>query len=1192
MKVSHDLLRQPTTLLLSVALVVSVCTVRAQQAQTPPPAPATGTVAPGVVKANDQAASSDETAVKLSPFEVNATKDQGYFTANTLAGTRLNNNIADLPSSITVVTKEQLEDTNSVNINDIFRYEANTEGARTYTPTTLVRTNFSDNLGGTGGTTGNFTSALDTGNRVRGLSTADQEEDNFFSLYRIPFDSYNTAAVEIERGPNSIIFGTGSPAGIVNQDRIMADVTKATGEINAQVSSWSGFRESAGFNVPIIKDRFAIYIAELYNADGFKQKPATDITRREYLSFTLYPFKNHKTKLTGSIEEYNNYANDPNGITPVDDVTPWIKSGEPVWNPINDTISYLATGQNVGPYTISSTYPNYHGILQTAITSTTSPYFVPAMTVESAGHRVMFIDQGNLENFFNGSQTGLNIVGWVPTKFTASQALVNEERMTMSTNLPTPSHYIAWQLPGVVSKDVYDWSTINIDSMNNTMTHATTYNLNFEQELWHDLTLQVSWFRQNVHQLQDAPNNQASASQLNVDTNQYMPNGQPNPHLGQPFVDIYSADVYNQPEINNNWRGMLAYNLDFNDKVPGWLDWLGHHRFLAVYSQHDDIQTALRYRPAFDGGDANYLPTAASLANTAGYAYPASNAGLEQWLYLGGPSASAPGYGASAPGIFNRPGYGGPTVAGIQTYNYTTGTWNTTNLHMDSILFATGGLTENLQDSKTFFWQSFFWKDRIVGSLGINDDEVKNRNTILPTVNPTAVEYTNGFPNTKYWYNEGPWSYLGGNTSTMGVVVHPFKDWAGVDRAAAAGNLGAGLLRTLSFTFNKSDNFNPPPAFYTDYFGNPLGKPQGKEKDYGLEIATPDNKFFLRATWFNTTSENSFVTLTSTGRANYIDQTELKNWATVVTEIRDGQNPSDPNFNNTNVYPITSAMQTQISQLTGLPYTYGGNIGANGEYVNVNATESGIAKGVELEATYNPIRNWTMKVTWAKQQTTVSGAGAQAQAWVDSRMPAWVKYTAPDLNQTYTLSSGVKMNVSNFWQAYGFDGNITGAGNINGWTTVQNYYNIVEGAQLAQDEAVNGTLAPNQRQYNWTFLTNYTFERGLLKHLGIGGAVSYDGQASAGYYGNASNVNASGQILGPDVTHPIYTPAKTHIDAWVSYGFKMPWASKVMCKVQFNVADLTSNGYLLPVSFNMDGSPAAERIIPPRSYSLSAKFSF
>ena len=99
-------------------------------------------------------------------------------------------------------------------------------------------------------------------------------------------------------------------------------------------------------------------------------------------------------------------------------------------------------------------------------------------------------------------------------------------------------------------------------------------------------------------------------------------------------------------------------------------------------------------------------------------------------------------------------------------------------------------------------------------------------------------------------------------------------------------------------------------------------------------------------------------------------------------------------------------------------------------------------------------------------------------------------------------------------------------------------------------------------------------------------------EATAGYYGDSVHLNSSGQIAAPNVSAPIYTAGKYHIDAWVAYTFKLPnvLGNKVSCKVQFNVEDLTSNGYLLPVSYNMDGSPAAIRIIPPRQYSLSAKF--
>lgn len=1143
---------------------------------------------------------SDQTVV-LSPFEVVASKDLGYNAVNTLAGTRLNNNIADLASSISVITRQQIEDTASVNINDIFRYEANTEGARTYTPFILVRSNLSDALGGGGSTTGTYQSAVNTGNRVRGLSAADQEEDNFFSSYRIPFDSYNTDAIEIDRGPNSIIFGTGSPAGIVNQERTQPNLTRFSGDVTLTGSSWGGYRDSVGLNIPIVHDRLGLYVAQLYDSQGFKQKPSSDITRRQYAALSYYPFANHKTKLYGSWERYSNYANDPNGITPIDFVSPWLASGSPLWNPITDVVTY-GSGKTVGPYAQSAAYPNYdktNKITQAMLTTSSSPYFVPSMTLESATHNVMFIDQGNVENFFRGSQTGFSIPGWVPATtaaMTPSQLLVNEERMTLTTNLPNPANYATWYFPGVVSRDIYDWTNINVNSLDNTWTQATTYTLGVQQDILSNLHLQVAWFRQELKQIQDSPLSQANATTLYVDTNSFLPNGQANAHVGQPFLDVYQSDVYSEPEINDNSRVMLDYEPDFRGKVPGWLDWLGHHRLLGVYSQHKDVQTNLRYRPSIDGGDPNYLPTAATLANAAGYAYPSSNATIEQWFYLGGPTALTPGHGTSAPGFFNRPDYGGPTTANVQTYNYATGQWVTTAVNMNSLLFNTGGLSENHQDSKTFFWQSFFWNDRIVGSYGVNEDHVSNRSTLFPVTNPLATLYTQGMPNPQYWYDYGPKSFVDGRTDTKGVVVHPFKGWGAIDNAADHGNYFDALLRTISLTYNKADNFNPPPAYYTDYFGNPLGKPQGKEKDYGFEIATPDNKFFLRATWFNTTNQNALVTLTSTGRANYMDQTELKNWATKVVEVQDwinngyGVAPANVNFGNTNIYPITTAMQSQIAQLTGLPYTYGGNVGENGEYVNPNGTENGNAKGVELELSYNPQPNWTMKFTWGKQQTTITGAAAQAQAWVNHRLPAWQAYSSP-LSTIYTLNNGTHMYLGSFWNGYGYDGNVI-ENSITGWTTSQNYYNVVVASQLAVDEANNGALAPNQREYQWSYLTNYTFDHGKLKALSIGGALRYAGQATAGYYGDTTNLNSSNQIAAPDINKPIYTPGKYHIDAWVAYTVKLPWTKNISCKVQLNVSDLTSKGYLLPVSYNFDGTPAAERIIPPRTFSLSTKFAF
>src|SRR5450432_1218962 len=63
----------------------------------------------------------DSDVVELSPFEVKA-NTKGYYSANTMSGTRFNTKLDDLASSITVMTKEQMSDFGMLDINDVFRY--------------------------------------------------------------------------------------------------------------------------------------------------------------------------------------------------------------------------------------------------------------------------------------------------------------------------------------------------------------------------------------------------------------------------------------------------------------------------------------------------------------------------------------------------------------------------------------------------------------------------------------------------------------------------------------------------------------------------------------------------------------------------------------------------------------------------------------------------------------------------------------------------------------------------------------------------------------------------------------------------------------------------------------------------------------------------------------------------------------
>jgi outer membrane receptor for ferric coprogen and ferric-rhodotorulic acid len=79
-----------------------------------------------------------EEVVRLSPFQVNGGADRGYQAFNTLSGTRLNSKLEDLGSSISVITKQQMEDLALLNINDVFRYEASTEGTDNFTTSTAT----------------------------------------------------------------------------------------------------------------------------------------------------------------------------------------------------------------------------------------------------------------------------------------------------------------------------------------------------------------------------------------------------------------------------------------------------------------------------------------------------------------------------------------------------------------------------------------------------------------------------------------------------------------------------------------------------------------------------------------------------------------------------------------------------------------------------------------------------------------------------------------------------------------------------------------------------------------------------------------------------------------------------------------------------------------------------------------------
>ena len=182
----------------------------------------------------------------LSSFVVGAATDRGYQAVNPLSGTRLNTKLEGLDSSMTVVTKQQMEDSAVLDPNEVFLYEANIGGPGNFPDFT---TNYN------GGVVDNIQNGPAEASRIRGVGCAHIAVGGFAVNPRIPLDTYNADGVEISRGPNSHIFDLGASAVTVNGIPIRANATRSVSQITFRADSYAGARGTFDLNRPLLEVR-------------------------------------------------------------------------------------------------------------------------------------------------------------------------------------------------------------------------------------------------------------------------------------------------------------------------------------------------------------------------------------------------------------------------------------------------------------------------------------------------------------------------------------------------------------------------------------------------------------------------------------------------------------------------------------------------------------------------------------------------------------------------------------------------------------------------------------------------------------------------------------------------------------------------------------------------------------------------
>lgn len=168
-----------------------------------------------------------EDAVQLSPFQVTTDKDIGYGAANSLAGGRTDMPLRLIPSSVSAITAEFMDDLAINTITESLFWTVNAAPDNLRQQETIFG-DYAYNFRGTGG-----------GGTV--------PTRNYFQYYAVS-DTYNVERFEFARGPNSIVYGDAQLGGQPTTWTKMARYDREIRSAQFRVDSYGGYRTSFDVN--------------------------------------------------------------------------------------------------------------------------------------------------------------------------------------------------------------------------------------------------------------------------------------------------------------------------------------------------------------------------------------------------------------------------------------------------------------------------------------------------------------------------------------------------------------------------------------------------------------------------------------------------------------------------------------------------------------------------------------------------------------------------------------------------------------------------------------------------------------------------------------------------------------------------------------------------------------------------------
>jgi hypothetical protein len=701
-----------------------------------------------------QAQEDDDEIFELSPFTIEP--EEGWVATQTLAGTRLRTDFKDVAAQVEVFTMEFMDDYAINSLEESLIYSMNVANAE-------------DRVSGNGEGFGNQDSGV--AQQIRGVGGGTVSR-NFFQAFTNS-ENYNVSRVTIASGPQSILFGTGQPAGVLDVTLNRAEVGEDFGEVSFQIDSFEGHRAALDYNKVLVEDKLALRIALLNKNTKQDWKPNKDKDERIYATLTWKPFES--TTIMAHYEHAKRDYARTNRFLPYDNVSPWFGWGQPAFDNSNGTTGSLPLIYNRGP------------VQPTILINNDGSFEQPTTT-----YRQM-VQVDSVVNMPGVSAVNFEADNWT---------LIDDSIFPAALDVNTA---------GLVEHHE---------------TKADIYDVFIEQKLAENWYLEIGAHKED--QKDTEFDHGISNRTLKVDPNLYLGDGvTSNPHYGEFYVDGQPGWQNNANE-SENWRITTSYEFNFDEKFDNILRFFGRHRVALLKSQDKALtglgQQGYRYRflPDFNTLEEPYFSNSDFANGLTGRRWAdTGQRGLNARFYL----TEENGYVAQQTDfVFD----GRPiTVMDENGRSWTIDPNNTGYFDAQGKRLVSNNAPQGVNtqlDTEQLGYQGFFWNGNIVLTFGYRTDEAKAKNFMdVDRDDANSPTHPNGTRGTGLYPHVddsifGDWETpQSGITKTKGAVVRP--------------------LSWLSFFWNESDTFQPNIGRFDPYGNEyPGAEGQGEDMGFRLDL--------------------------------------------------------------------------------------------------------------------------------------------------------------------------------------------------------------------------------------------------------------------------------------------------------------------------------------------------------------------